>query len=178
MPFWRTFLLNTTVASVLAFECSGAIAQTPNTVLGISPLQPAANEPIQAVLRFALGGCIASGTKQLVVNGQDLTIVHAVTFPALALQGPCSESFDFDGLPAGRYRLSWVLTSAVPPPFPEVLGQIEFVVGDGGPPLPIPMLSGTALLLLIVGLTLLMRKSLLGTTLAPENQPVTGPGVP
>ncbi|MBP8297713.1 MAG: hypothetical protein KAX84_16490, partial [Burkholderiales bacterium] len=62
-----------------------------------------------------------------------MTIVHQVVPPILASTGTCAESFDLDGIPAGRYHLQWIL-SVPTTPFSLLLASLNFVVGDGGPP--------------------------------------------
>ena len=67
-------------------------------------------------------------------------IQHGVR-PVVVSTGTCAESVDLEGLPAGRYHLDWIL-SVTPNPVVVTVGSVDFVVGDGGPPVAVPGLKG------------------------------------
>ena len=130
---------------------TSVLAQVPqnSTVLVIDPPHPNLADQIVASLVRPLGGCVASGTFTLNQSGRFLTIVHGFSVPAGALQGRCTETFQFGNLPIGRYQLEWDEVIENPPAVTTVLGTLGFSVGDGGPPDQLPILDNFAALALM-----------------------------
>ena len=131
------------IAAALSFACAAALAQNP--VLSVSPAHPQPGESIDAVLHFPVGGCVYDGTFALVQNGRSLRITHTWPASPLILAGTCNEGLTIGALVAGRYQLEWNIVAMNNTfTFTKV-----FIVGDGGPPEPVPTLGSEALMALL-----------------------------
>ena len=131
------------IAAVLYFACASALAQNP--VLSVSPAHPQPGESVDAVLHFPVGGCVYAGTFALVQNGQNIRITHTWPPSPLIVAGTCNEGFAIGALVAGRYQLEWKVVNMIS----TYTFTAAFVVGDGGPPEPVPTLGNEALIVLL-----------------------------
>ena len=136
-------------AAALFFACAAALAQNP--VLSVSPAHPQPSESVDAVLHFPVGGCVYDGTFALVQDGRNLRITQTWPPSPLILAGACNEGFTIGALVAGRYQLEWNIVT---------MNNIftftkAFIVGDGGPPEPVPTLGSDALMALLFLLSVL-----------------------
>ena len=140
-PTTRTLLVG------LFFGVSSAVAQVSSTpVLSVSPSHPNPGEQILAVLFYPTGGCVIQGVFDFSQNGRRLTITYTLPSLPVTVAGTCDETFSIGALPAGRYELDWVVVRTGS----TFTYSTSFVVGDGGPPEPIPGLGKSGLLILLI----------------------------
>lgn len=161
------------IAAVLYFACASALAQNP--VLSVSPAHPQPGESVRAVLHFPEGGCVYDGTFVLVQDGRALRITQTWPPSALILAGSCNEGFTIGALVAGRYQLEWnIVTMQNTFTFTKA-----FMVGDGGPPEPIPALGNEVLIALIflVSVVALSRKDKVVVAHSPVRFPRASHGL-
>jgi len=146
MIFSTRLLLSATILCSLSALVT---AQSYSPVLSINPAHPNPGDTIVATLFFPIGGCTSAGTVDLSQVGHSLKILHTIPGSASVAAGMCSKTFEIGSLPIGRYSLEWddlILTS---PPQNITRGTLNFLVGDGGPPIPIPTINGLNLLALL-----------------------------
>lgn len=143
-----------TLASLMLTCCFAALSVSHATILTVVPSHPEPGDPIHVIATFPLGGCTYSGSIEVVRNGGSITLIHHVVRPVVVSTGTCAESVDLDGLPAGRYHLDWIL-SVTPNPVVVPVGNVDFVVGDGGPPLAVPGLNWENLMVVSLGIFLI-----------------------